>query len=63
MQDHEHLVGVNQLAEILGVPPSWVYSRTRINGPDAIPSILVGKYRKFKVPVVMEWLERQNERQ
>jgi predicted DNA-binding transcriptional regulator AlpA len=56
------LVGVNELSEKLGVPPSWVYARTRIKGPDTIPCIRVGKYLKFKLDAVMEWIEQQNER-
>lgn len=60
----DRLVGVNQIAEILGVPVSWIYSRSRIKkGSDAIPCIRVGKYLKFRVDSVMEWLESQNERQ
>jgi len=60
----ERLVGVKELADFLGVAPSWLYSRTRIKGPDAIPHLKVGKYVKFKTsergPVeVMDWLRAQ----
>lgn len=61
------LIGVNELAETLGVPPSWIYARTRLKGPDTIPHLKVGKYVKFKTdpergPVeVMEWIQAQNE--
>lgn len=61
MQQYESLVGVNQLAEIIGVPPSWIYARTRIKGPESIPCIRVGKYCKFNLNEVMKWLEQQNE--
>ena len=57
----ERLIGVNELAEILGTPPSWVYSRTRETGSGAIPRIMVGKYVKFRIDDVMAWLEKKNE--
>ena len=56
-----YLIGVNELAEILGVPPSWVYARTRETGKGTIPRIYVGKYVKFKIDEVMAWLEKKNE--
>ena len=52
---NEKLVGVNELANTLDVPPSWVYSRTRETGPDSIPRIMVGKYVKFQLDEVMTW--------
>ena len=55
------LIGVLELAEILGVPPSWVYSRTRETGSDAMPRIKVGKYIKFEIDKVMDWLKEKNE--
>ena len=55
------LIGVLELAELLGVPPSWVYARTRETGNDAIPRIRVGKYVKFKIDDVMDWLNKKNE--
>ena len=57
----DRLIGVNELAEVLGVPPSWIYARTRGTGNDAMPRIRVGKYVKFKIDDVMSWLEKKNE--
>lgn len=56
------LISVIELSEQLGVPPSWVYARTRIKGPESIPCIRVGKYCKFQIEKVMEWLEKRNKR-
>jgi len=53
------LVGVNELAETLSVPISWIYSRTRIKGEDRIPHIRAGKYVRFDVDAVMDWLKRK----
>jgi excisionase family DNA binding protein len=55
------LIGVNELSEVLGVPPSWVYTRTRLKGSNTIPCIRVGKYCKFNLDDVMKWLEKQND--
>ena len=58
---NQKLIGVNELAEILGVPPSWVYAHTRLKGPDTIPCLRVGKYLKFEFDEVFEWLKKRNE--
>ena len=55
------LIGVNELAEVLGVQPSWVYSRTRETGPDAIPRYHLGKYVKFDLDEVMGWIRKKSE--
>ena len=54
----QNLVGVRVMAEKLDVPVSWLYSRTRTN---EIPYFKVGKYAKFDVERVMEWINEQNE--
>ncbi len=38
---------VDEVAEYLGVPRSWIYDRTRKNGPEVIPHIKLGKYIRF----------------
>jgi excisionase family DNA binding protein len=38
---------VEMLAEYLGVPKTWIYDRTRENGPEMIPHIKLGKYVRF----------------
>lgn len=53
------LIGVNELAEALSVPPSWIYSRTRLKDDGQIPHIRVGKYVRFNIDDVMEWLEKE----
>ena len=52
---------VDELAERLKVPKSWIYSRTRETGPASIPKLKVGKYIRFVESEVMDWLKRQNE--
>jgi hypothetical protein len=45
----QKLVSVQEIAETLSVPTSWVYSRTPIKGVGGIPHINVGKYVRFDV--------------
>jgi excisionase family DNA binding protein len=53
------LLTINEMAERLKVPLSWLYSRTRITRPGSIPRIKVGKYVRFVESDVMEWLRKQ----
>ena len=39
---NQNLLTVDELAESLNVKKSWVYSRSRETGPDAMPMIKVG---------------------
>ena len=58
--NHEFLT-VDELAEILKTPKSWVYGKSRETGPDSIPRIKVGKYLRFELDKVMGWLKKQQE--
>ena len=53
------LLTIDELADRLRVQKSWLYSRTRQTGSDAIPRIKVGKYLRFDFETVMEWLKKQ----
>lgn len=55
---NQNLIGINEMAKKLDVPPSWLYSRTRTN---EIPHFKVGKYVKFDESEVWDWLRIQNE--
>jgi excisionase family DNA binding protein len=58
---NQNLLSVDELAEFLNVPKSWIYSRTRESGPDSMPRIKVGKYCRFVLKDVLAWLKSQNE--
>ncbi|MBW2643493.1 MAG: helix-turn-helix domain-containing protein [Deltaproteobacteria bacterium] len=58
---NQNLLSVDELAESLNVPKSWVYSRTRETGPATMPRIKVGKYCRFVLDDVLTWLKSQNE--
>jgi excisionase family DNA binding protein len=53
------LMTIGEVAEILKVPVSWVYSRTRRRGADRIPGFRLGKYWRFREVDVLAWLDRQ----
>ena len=50
------LLTVNEVAEILKVPPSWVYKHTRERSRDRIPGFRIGKYWRFAEADVLAWL-------
>lgn len=58
---NQNLLTVDELAERLKVPKSWVYRQTRQTGPGTIPRIKVGKYIRFVEVDVMDWLRKQTE--
>jgi excisionase family DNA binding protein len=50
------LMTVAEIARVLHVEVSWVYERTRRRGRDRIPHIKLGKYLRFEIAAVREWL-------
>ena len=53
------LLTVEEVAELLRVPISWVYDRTRKRGLNRIPGFRLGKYWRFDEAEVRAWLGRQ----
>ena len=53
---------VDEVADLLQVPRSWVYQRTRRRGADQLPHIKLGKYIRFEEDAVLAWLEHQRTR-
>ena len=56
----ERLITVEELADKINVPVSWIYQRTRL-GTKAIPHVRIGKYIRFNPDEVVEFF-RKNER-
>ncbi len=50
------LMTVAEIARVLHVPASWVYERTRRRGNERIPHMKLGKYLRFEITAVREWL-------
>jgi excisionase family DNA binding protein len=55
----DSLLTVEEVAELLRVPRSWVYERTRKRAFDRIPGFRLGKYWRFRRADVLAWLDRQ----
>ena len=55
----DSLLTVEEVADLLKVPVSWVYDRTRKRGLNRIPGFRLGKYWRFDAAELHMWLERQ----
>ncbi len=55
----EKLLSVEELAELLRVPQSWIRQRTRRRAVNRIPGYKLGKYWRFRETEVLAWLEKQ----
>jgi excisionase family DNA binding protein len=53
----EPLLEPDQVAAILGVDVRHVYAQARSG---KIPSVMIGKYRRFSPTQLKKWLERKN---
>ena len=56
-QESGALLTVHEVAELLRVPVSWVYERTRRRGIERLPHIKIGKYLRFRFTEVQTYLE------
>jgi excisionase family DNA binding protein len=57
---HEnHLLTVHEVADLLQVPVSWVYGRTRKRSLERIPGYRLGKYWRFREDEILTWVECQ----
>lgn len=48
------LLTAHQVAELLGVPKSWVYERSRTG---RIPTVTLGRYRSYRREAIEAWVE------
>jgi excisionase family DNA binding protein len=48
------LVTAQEVAELLGVPASWVYEQSRRG---KIPTVTLGRYRRYRVEAIEQWVE------
>jgi len=53
----QNLIDIQEMAQKINVPVSWLYSRTRTG---EIPHFKIGKYVRFDPEKVMQWIEKQN---
>ncbi len=55
----DDLLTVDDVAQWLKVPQSWIYERTRRRGEGRLPCLKLGKYLRFEATAVKAYLERQ----
>lgn len=55
----EVLLTVEEVSDLLKVPVTWVYERTRRRGLDRLPGFRLGKYWRFRESEVFSWLEKR----
>lgn len=60
-QSQCELMTVQQVAELLQVPVSWVYGRLRKRSLGKLPGYRLGKYWRFDKEEVLAWLAEQRE--
>ncbi len=53
----ESLLDADEVAKILGVDIAYIYTQARSG---KMPSIKLGKYRKFSPSQLKKWLDRKN---
>jgi excisionase family DNA binding protein len=58
-RDNEKLLTIQQVAELLHVPVSWVYGTTRKRSIERLPGIRLGKYWRFREEEIHFWVESQ----
>ena len=44
----------DEVAELLGVPASWVYEQSRTG---RIPTVTLGRYRRYRREAIESWVE------
>jgi len=55
------LIGIDELAEELEVPKSWVYEQSRRAGETGFPMWKFGKYLRFNLDEVLAWGKKKKE--
>lgn len=48
------LLTADQVADLLGVPTSWVYQQSR---QGRIPTVTLGRYRRYRPEAIEAWIE------
>jgi excisionase family DNA binding protein len=60
MNDHDsgdgRLLTAAEVAELLGVPTTWVYDASRRG---RIPTVTLGRYRRYRRGAIEEWVKNQ----
>lgn len=57
-EPQKQLLTVREVADLLRVPVSWVYGRTRKRSVERLPGYRLGKYWRFREDEVIAWVSR-----
>jgi excisionase family DNA binding protein len=57
--ESRQLLTVHEVAQLLHVPTSWVYERTRRRSNGKLPHVKLGKYLRFEEATITEFIQRQ----
>jgi excisionase family DNA binding protein len=49
----ESLLTADEVADLLGVPASWVYEQSRAG---RIPTVTLGRYRRYRREAIEAWV-------
>jgi excisionase family DNA binding protein len=52
------LLTAGEVAELLGVPKSWVYEQSR---KGTIPTVTLGHYRRYRAEAIAAWIEERED--
>jgi len=55
--DRDPLLTITEVAELLRVPVSWIYGRTRKRALGRLPGYRLGKYWRFSEDEVLAWVK------
>lgn len=58
--EDEFMTG-DELCRKLRIKKSFLYAPVRRKGPDAVPCIRIGKYLRYDLQAVKQWIAKQNE--
>ncbi|MGD0275674.1 MAG: excisionase [Syntrophales bacterium] len=56
---NEDYVSISEMAALLKIPKSWLYSRSRETGPGSMPRLKVGKYIRLNPETTIAWIKER----
>jgi hypothetical protein len=59
----EDLLTADEVAQIVKLPTSWVYEQSRLwirtRGAEGIPTVTLGRYRRYRPDAIGSWIRAQ----
>jgi excisionase family DNA binding protein len=52
----DRLLTADQVAQMLGVPKTWVYAASRRG---ELPTVTLGRYRRYRLETIEKWIADQ----